>query len=533
LTSRPWLRLYPDWVPAQLDLPVSSALAFFTAAARGRPDAPAIHYFEETTTFAELDRDSSAFAAALADRGVVRGDRVAVFLQNVSEFPLAMIAAWKLGAAVVPLNPMLKAQEVAYQLADSGARAIVALDSLEPVVSAARAEYAIETVITTTELGELLDRFRGEEVPDPGLGADEVAFLTYTSGTTGRPKGAMNTHGNVAFNSESYRTWLRLDGDDVVLGMAPLFHITGLIGHLTLAMLAGIPVVLFHRFDAGEALRLAERWGATFTIASITAFLALMDHPDAAHRDLSRLRKVCSGGAPVAPATVERWQRLTGSYIHNFYGLTETTSPSHAVPLGARAPVDPDSSALSVGLPLPSTEVKIVDLETLEELPPGGVGELWTRGPQVVPGYWRRPDATAETFTDGFLHTGDVGKMDADGWFYIVDRAKDMINASGFKVWPREVEDALYQHPAVREAAVVGVPDAYRGETVRAFVSLKTGMTADPEQIIRFCRERMAVYKAPRQVEIVPEVPKNASGKFLRRVLRERGQSNETATRER
>jgi long-chain acyl-CoA synthetase len=523
VTDRPWLALYPDWVPAEVELPARSGLDLFLAAARSRPQAPAIHHLEDTISYGELERDSSALGAALRERGVGRGDRVAIFMQNDPEFVLSLLAAWKLGAAVVPLNPMLKGGEVAFQLMDSGARAILALDELAPVVVAAREEYPIECVVLTEELRDMVARFRGRSVSPPRLGPDDIAFLTYTSGTTGRPKGAMNTHGNVAFNSEVYRTWLRLGPDDVVLGMAPLFHITGLIGHLTVAMLAGIPVVLFHRFDAGHALSLAERWRATFTIASITAFLALMDHPDAGRRDLSRLRKVCSGGAPVAPATVERWERLTGSYIHNFYGLTETTSPSHAVPLGRRAPVDPDSGALSVGLPLPSTEVRIVDLETGERMPPGEIGELWTRGPQVVPGYWQRPDATAESFSEGFLHTGDVGKMDPQGWFYIVDRAKDMINASGYKVWPREVEDVLYQHPAVREAAVVGVPDAYRGETVKAFVSLAGGAQVEPGELIAFCRERMAVYKAPREVELVKEVPKTASGKFLRRLLRDRG----------
>jgi long-chain acyl-CoA synthetase len=527
MSDRPWLALYPDWVPAGLDLPAPSGLDLFLNSVRSRPDAPAIHHFEETISFGDLDRDSSALAAALGERGAGPGDRIAIFMQNDPEFVLSLLATWKLGAAAVPINPMLKGQEVAFQLSDSGAQTILALDELQPVVAAARAEYPIETTVLASELRELVGRYRGRGVPDPRLGPDDIAFLPYPSGTTGRPKGAMNTHGNVTFNSGAYRTWLQLGSEDVVLGMAPLFHITGLIGHLTVAMLAGMPVVLFHRFDAGRALWLAERWGATFTIASITAFLALMDHPDAGSRDLSRLRKVCSGGAPVAPPTVERWERLTGAYIHNFYGLTETTSPSHAVPLGRRAPVDPDSGALSVGLPLPSTEVLIVDLETREPLPPGETGELWTRGPQVVPGYWQRPEATKETFSDGFLHTGDVGKMDAEGWFYIVDRAKDMINTSGYKVWPREVEDVLYQHPAVREAAVVGVPDTYRGETVKAFVSLVGGAQVESGELIAFCRERIAVYKAPREVEVVDELPKTASGKFLRRALRDRESTRE------
>jgi long-chain acyl-CoA synthetase len=246
-----------------------------------------------------------------------------------------------------------------------------------------------------------------------------------------------------------------------------------------------------------------------------------MNHPEIEKRDLSSLSKVCSGGAPISPATVRRFQELTGSYIHSFYGLTETTSPSHAVPLGGAAPVDPEFGALAVGLPVPSTEVKVMDPDTGRELPAGELGEIWIRGPQVVPGYWQRPDATEESFSDGFLHTGDVGRMDAQGWFYVVDRIKDMINASGYKVWPREVEDLLYQHPAVREAAVVGVPDPYRGETVKAFVSLRAGEVVGPEELIHFCRDRIAAYKAPRLVEVVEEVPKTATGKFLRRKLRE------------
>jgi long-chain acyl-CoA synthetase len=248
----------------------------------------------------------------------------------------------------------------------------------------------------------------------------------------------------------------------------------------------------------------------------------MMEHPDITTRDLSTLCKVYSGGAPIAPAVTERFQEMTGAYIHNGYGLTETTSPSHAVPLGRKAPVDQESGALSVGIPVPNTIVKIVDVETGHELPAGEVGELWTKGPQVVPGYWQRPEATAESFTEGYLHTGDVGKMDEQGWFYIVDRAKDMIIASGYKVWPREVEDYLFTHPAIREVAVVGVPDPYRGETVKAFVALRSGMSATPEEIIDFAKQRMAAYKYPRLVEIVDEIPKNLSGKVLRRELRDR-----------
>jgi long-chain acyl-CoA synthetase len=294
------------------------------------------------------------------------------------------------------------------------------------------------------------------------------------------------------------------------------------------ALAAGIPLVLAYRFDPQVVLSAIEERRATFTVASITAFLAMLDHPDIRKRDLSSFRKVYSGGAPIPPATVEAWEAAAGSYIHNAYGLTETTSPSHLVPMGRRAPVDPDTGALSVGVPVPSTIVRVVDVETGEDVEPGELGEFWTKGPQVVPGYWQRPKDTEETIVEGgFLRTGDVGKMSEDGWYFVVDRAKDMINAAGYKVWPREVEDFLYQHPAVREAAVVGVPDPYRGETVKAFVALKSGSSATPEELVEFCRSRMAAYKYPRMVEIVEEIPKTATGKFLRRELRDREQATE------
>jgi long-chain acyl-CoA synthetase len=355
-----------------------------------------------------------------------------------------------------------------------------------------------------------------------------VAFLVYTSGTTGPPKGAMNTHRNVVYNAEVYRRWVGLTPDDVVLAVAPLFHVTGLVAHLAVALLLPMPLVLGYRFDAAVMAELAERHRATWAMGSITAFIALMNNPDAVKRDLSSMTKVGSGGAPIAPSTVEQFERAFGAYIHNIYGLTETTSPSHGVPWGRRAPVDPTSGALSVGVPVCGYTVRIVD-EERNELPVGEVGELVTEGPGVVSGYWNKPEESANALPQGRLHTGDVGFMDSDGWFYLVDRQKDMIVASGYKVWPREVEDVLYQHPAVRETGVVGVPDSYRGETVKAFVSLKAGAGVEPEELIAFCKERMAAYKYPRQVEIVDEIPKTVTGKVLRRELRNQASSSSSS----
>jgi long-chain acyl-CoA synthetase len=370
------------------------------------------------------------------------------------------------------------------------------------------------------DLLEVAEEHRGQRPDTPALGADDVAFLVYTSGTTGPPKGAMNTHRNVVFNAQVYRDWMRLGEDDVILGIAPLFHITGLIGHIALSFLLPAPLVLAYRFDPAVTLEQVAQKRATFTVASITVFIALMNAEGATGEELASLGTIYSGGAPIPPSTVEAFQAFSGHYIHNVYGLTETTSPSHAVPLGGKAPVDPASGALSVGVPVFNTVVRVVG-EDGAELPPGEVGEIVTEGPQVVPGYWRKPQETEKALGGGRLRTGDVGYMDTDGWFYIVDRSKDQINASGYKVWPREVEDVLYEHSAVREAAVVGVPDQYRGETVKAFVSLRPGQSVEAEELIAFCKARMAAYKYPRQIEIRGELPKTVTGKILRRELRD------------
>jgi long-chain acyl-CoA synthetase len=543
--ERPWLALYDEGTPASIEREHPSGLAMFRATARAHPDRPLLRYFSATRTVAQVDADSDALAAGLVELDVRPGDRVAIYLQNVPQWVLALLAVWKAGGIVVPVNPMLRERELRVILADSGAGTLVALESLLPTALAVQPQTSVRSIITTSELDDLgddvpallagssrapgevdllalVDAHRGEpapEVPEPG--PDDVAMLTYTSGTTGPPKGAMNTHGNVAFNSQTFRDWMRLTPDDSCLAVAPLFHITGLIAHIGVALLVPTPLVLGFRFDPGATLDLIERWHPTYTVAAIPVFIAWMNHPSADERDLSSLTKVFSGGAPVAPSVVDAFEKQFGPYIHNAYGLTETTSPSHCGPLDRRAPVDPTSGALSVGVPVFDTVVRIVG-DDGRDLPAGEVGEIVTSGPQVVAGYWNKPEETARAIPGGALHTGDVGFMDAEGWFYIVDRKKDQINAGGYKIWPREVEDVLYEHEAVREAAVVGAPDEYRGETVKAFVSFKPGRGASPEELIAHCRERMAAYKYPRFVEVLDELPKTVTGKILRRELRGR-----------
>jgi long-chain acyl-CoA synthetase len=329
----------------------------------------------------------------------------------------------------------------------------------------------------------------------------------------------MTTHRNIVFNSQSYRDWVGLSSDDIILGVAPLFHITGLIAHITIAFLLPAALVLAYRFDPDVIIEAIKRERATFTAGSITVFIALMNTPDVDPDDLASLTKIYSGGAPIPPSTVEEFRKRFGHYIHNIYGLTETTSPSHGVPFQREAPVDAVSGALSVGVPIFNTVVRIAG-DDGADLPAGSVGELVTEGPQVVAGYWQKPAESDAALGGRRLRTGDVGYMDDQGWFYIVDRKKDQINVAGYKVWPREVEDVLYQHPAVREAGVVGVADEYRGETVKAYVSLRAGQAIEPDELIAFCKERMAAYKYPRQVEILEEIPKTVTGKILRRELR-------------
>jgi long-chain acyl-CoA synthetase len=532
-----WQALYAPGVPGEIELEADSVVELFRRRVAERPDAPQLHYFGTTLDRAEVDRLSDAFAAGLERRGVGAGDRVAIALQNTPVCVLAVLAVWKLGGTVVPVNPMYKERELAHLLTDSGARVLVAHPAARGVVAALPAGstpghvlYSRDGALAADLTGpwpddaddDVLAIFKEGGAPraPASPGPDDAALLSYTSGTTGPAKGAINLHRNLAYQVGACRTWIGLGDGDSILTVAPLFHITGLAMHLALGLGGGLPLVLTYRFDARTAAALVERYRPTFTIGSITAFIALLAEPATRDHDLSSLTKVLSGGAPVPAATVRRFADEFGVYIHNAYGLTETTSAAVAVPLGTRAPVDETSGALAIGVPLPSVHVEIRD-DDGRPLPPGEVGELAIGGPQVALGYWNKPEQTRAAFPEGTLLSGDVGFMDTAGWVYLVDRKKDMIVAAGYKIWPREVEDVLYEHPAVREAAVVGVPDPYRGETVRAFVSLRPGTTATETELRDFCRARLAVYKAPAQVLIEDDLPKSVTGKILRRELRD------------
>ncbi|HKT96546.1 MAG TPA: AMP-binding protein [Paraburkholderia sp.] len=565
--SKPWLAHYAPGHTATISRDYVDALSLFRAAVARAPQRTALCYFDGALTYAELDAQSDALACAWLERGCARNDRIAIYLQNVPQFAIALVAAWKIGAIAVPINPMNRARELRVLLADSGARVLVCHASLlEDVVRpllaeeasmeterAAHGEASVKPMVMTTsaldyqsrdderlfagmvrsneaaataqrpdaeDLGAVIAAYRSRRPPVVALHGSDVAMLVYTSGTTGVPKGAMNTHDNVAFNAQVYRDWIGLREGAPILGLAPLFHITGLVGHVAAAFICAAPLVLAFRFEPGVMLDAIAEHKPEFTIGAITAFIALMNHPQATRKHFASLRRIYSGGAPIPPSVIEAFRARFGHYIHNGYGLTETSSPTHLVPVGRNAPVDPASGTLSIGVPAFNVESYIGDDEG-RPLPPGEVGEIISRGPMIVPGYWNKPQESAKAIVDGYFRTGDVGFMDASGWFYLVDRKKDMINAGGYKVWPREVEDVLYTHPAVREAAVVGVPDSYRGETVKAVVSLKPQTSVTAEELVAYCKERMAAYKYPRIVAIIDELPKTVTGKILRRALRE------------
>ncbi|WP_134766656.1 AMP-binding protein [Nocardioides sp. 1609] len=545
--ERPWLSLYGD-LPPDLESEHPNALEMFRAGLAADPDGVAVVYFDGTLTRRELDAQSDALASALLADGFRAGERLAVYLQNVPQFVVCMLAAWKAGGVLVSINPMSRARELSYLLQDSGATVLVALESLyDEVGRDVVPDTAVRLVLTTseldhqtrddprlfagvtrqrhegtTDLAALVEQHAGEVPPPVGLAGDDVAFLTYTSGTTGVPKGAMNTHRNVVFTSRVYREWARFQRGGSIFGIAPLFHITGLIGHIGVSFDAPAPLVLAYRFEPNVVLDALLEHRPTYTIGAITAFNALFNAPAFTKDHFSSFTSTYSGGAAISPTAEKAFLAATGLQVHNAYGLTETTSPMTLTPFGTPSPVDPTSGALSVGTPVPGTIVRIQD-EVGHDVPLGEVGEIVADGPQVVAGYWGKPDETAANLPGGALRSGDVGFMNPEGWIFIVDRKKDMINASGYKVWPREVEDVLAEHAAVREAAVIGVPDERRGETVKAFVSLKPGTSATPEELVAHCKERMAAYKYPREVVVIDELPKTVTGKILRRELRTRG----------
>ncbi|MGA9872405.1 MAG: AMP-binding protein [Rhodococcus sp. (in: high G+C Gram-positive bacteria)] len=533
----------------------STLVEAWTSRVAAHPDSTAIAYFDGRLTAREVDELSDALASALYDKGVRHGDHVGIHLQNIPQYAIAFLALWKLGAAALVLNPMYRKAELRRLIDDAEAVGVICADTaVEENLDSLR-ESSVRWLMGTSGLDfqtrsdprvfetaerprwegvdDLLDairRFEGVRPEPVDVAPDDVAILAYTSGTTGPPKGALNTHANVLAVATTFGDHALIGDGDVVLAVAPLFHITGAVINAALALIRDVTLVFANRFVADVVLDAFAEHGVTYTIGSITVFNALYASSTATKQHFESVRALYSGGAPIPPAAVEKFESRFGHYIHNAYGMTETSSGVIAVPPGSRAPVDAASGALSIGKALPHAEIRIVDPEG-SPLPDGTQGELEIAGPQVVSGYWRKPDATGATFPGGRLRTGDVAIRDEAGWIYLVDRLKDQINVSGYKVWPREVEGALHEHPLVHEAGVVGRPDNYQGESVVAYVSLVPDAHVTEQELISFVGDRLAAYKRPKQVHVVAELPKTQTGKIRRTELRDALTPTEKAIR--
>jgi len=507
-----------------------------------RPDKVATHFLGAELTYRDLKLRSDALAASLAGMGIVKGDRVAIMLPNCPQYIIAAFAILRLGAVIVNINPSYTPRELLTILADSTPRVLITLDTLAPMARELRTQASVEHIVVTAiaeysaaaaapphvEDALALSALIAAGAPTPKLtaiGPDDLAVLQYTGGTTGTPKGAMLTHGNIFANVVQTIAWTNpmyvLSGEERYLVVIPYFHIYAFSVCMMMGLWIGALQVIHPKYEPDAVLASIKKFKPTYFPAVPTVFVSLLTHPKVREHELDFVRQFNSGGAPCPVEVMEQWERQIGRPLFEGYGLSETSPVTHSTPqLAAR-------KLGTVGLPIPDTDMKIVDIETgTREMPLGEAGELCIAGPQVMKGYWNRPDESARVLRADdsgriWFHTGDIGTMDADGFTSIVQRKKDMIIVDGFNVYPSEVETVLYTHPAVRLAAVIGIPDAYHGETVRACVALKPGTTATAEEVVAFCRKNLTDYKVPRSVEIRETLPMSAVGKILYRVLRD------------
>jgi long-chain acyl-CoA synthetase len=564
-SRKPWLRFYDEGVPHGIDYPAISLDQLLSDSAAKHPSQPAIIFggrvgsriMDRSLTFQQLDAAVDQFAAAMQELGVRPGDRIAVHLPNCPQFVMAFYGTLRAGGVAVPCNPLYTAGELLHQLDDSGVEVLVTLSPLYEMVNTIRAQTAIRHVIVANikdcfptflrvlftlsrekkgghrcELCERCDDYWFESIVSgpPGtrptsvdIDPESTACLLYTGGTTGVPKAAQLTHRNLLSNATAGNVLARTqEAADVTVGALPLFHSYGLTSVMNMAIAKACTMVLIpDPRDVLHVMGAISKHHATLYPGVPTMYVAINHHPQAHDFDLSSVRVCLSGAAPLPREVQERFEELTGGRLVEAYGLTEASPATHVNPPYGRSKIG------SIGLPLPDTDARIVDCDGGErELAKGEIGELIVSGPQVMKGYWQQPTETANVLREHpdlgpgpWLHTGDIARMDEEGYFEIVDRKKDLIICGGFNVYPRDVEEALYRHPSIQEAAVLGIPDEYRGETVKAFVVLKEGETAEEEEIIAFCRDHLAPYKVPRAIEFRLNLPKSAVGKVLRREL--------------
>jgi long-chain acyl-CoA synthetase len=548
--SKPWLTSYPEEIPAEIEFRPEPVQQYLIDAAKSYPEKVAIHFMGKEMTYKELYNESLSFASYLQELGIAKGDRVAIMLANTPQSVISYFGILMAGGIVVQTNPLYTERELEYQMKDSGAKAIITLDILYPRVSKVMPQTDLQHIIVTaikdylpfpknlvypfiqkkqygivvnvkhegnTHLFKEIVKTKPKKLVDYDFDFEEdVALLQYTGGTTGSPKGVMLTHRNLVANSSMCTAWLYKSkpGEESVLGIVPFFHVYGMTIIMILSVMQAYKMIILPKFDALTTLKTIQKQRPTLFPGAPTIYIGLLNHPDLKKYDLSSIDSCLSGSAPLPIEVQEEFEKVTGGKLVEGYGLTESSPVTHSNFLWDRPRVKG-----SIGVPWPNTEVRIVSMDDGGIMPVKEIGEIIIKGPQVMKGYWNRPDATEETVKDGWLYTGDLGYMDEDGYFYVVDRKKDMIIAGGYNIYPREIEEVLYEHPDVLEAVAAGIPDPYRGETVKAYVVLKEGSKVTSDELNQFARKYLAAYKAPRLYEFRTELPKTAVGKILRRTL--------------
>ncbi len=538
--ERPWYAHYDYFVPETIRYPRMPAGFMLDLAASRFKDAPATDFYGAALSYRELKAEVNRLACAMIEMGIQQGDRVALMLPNCPQMIIGYYAALRIGAIVVNVNPLYTERELEHQLNDSGSETIFCLDMLIANVRKVRETTPLKRVVITRVTDYMVPEMRdaaaaydlqageigfldlmaqaGDGAPPPvEINSEEPAVLQYTGGTTGLSKGATLSHRNIVANALQTVMWgkeIMPVRDSVILVVIPIFHSYGMTCAMNNSILNGANMVLIPRFDIDDMLKAFANHDITYFPAVPTLFTAILNHPDAAKSGLDKVALFNSGSAPLPLETIQGITSL-GISLTEGYGLSEASPVTHSSPiLGIRKPG-------SIGVPFPDTDSKIVDADDWEkELPQGSEGELIIKGPQVMLGYWNKPKETENTLRDGWLLTGDIGRMDEDGYFYIVDRKKDLIIAGGYNIYPREVDEVLFAHPKVLEACTVGVPDPYRGETVKAFIVLKPGETATDEEITAYCKEELAAYKVPKIIEFREDLPKSTVGKVLRKELK-------------
>jgi long-chain acyl-CoA synthetase len=545
--ARFWHKSWPEALPHDIEISNTTINDTLIDTAQRFPNNIAFELMGKKLTFNEVDELSNQFAHGLKDLGIKQGDCIGIMLPNLTQFPIAFFGALKAGAIVSPVNPLLKEFELKHQLTSSEAKCLIALDAFTDTVEKGRIDTPVETIIYT-RTGEYMPKakaFLGKlvrKIPAPRLPVDssihmfqdilsgklvtpprcettpdDIATLLYTGGTTGLPKGAMLTHRNLMFNAHAGRRWFDVDmGEECFIGILPFFHAFGLSCVLVLSAVIASSIILVPRPDLKEILHLIAKHHVTVLVGVPTLYVGLLNSPDLKPDALRSLKHAFSGAAPLPVEILEEFKKITGVHIVEGYGMTETSPILTLIPEGTMRPG-------SVGLPIFNTDIKIVDsADDAKKMPVGEWGEILARGPQIMKGYFRRKDESEAALKDGWMHTGDIGRFDEEGYVWIGDRKKDLIKYKGYSVFPAEVEDLLYRHPAVEECGVVGIPDPVAGESIKAFIMLKPDYEGKvtEDDIREWAKENMAAYKYPRHIAFVSQLPKSLVGKILRRELR-------------